>query len=70
MRNSIELSLLLKKLRLKGSEMFQHKVVSLFNGPERFQCKILSKGGFLSLHQRLTSCHGRTLPRNEKSPIF
>ena len=41
MRNSIESSVLLKKFRLKGTQMFQHKVVSLFKGLGRFQGEIL-----------------------------
>ena len=34
MRNSVQLPILLKKFQLKGSEMFQHKAVSLFKGLE------------------------------------
>ena len=41
MRNSTESSIVLKKFRLEGSEMFQLKVVSMFKGLERFQIKML-----------------------------
>ena len=40
--------------------MFQHKVVLLFKAWNDFSEKYLKKG-FLQLHQRLPSCHGRTL---------